>query len=173
MGVWGEPPRTKKVTVNEYTSSQTLSVDNQDVLVDASSGSVTITLPASSSNTDRRYTIKKKDSSGNKVIIDANGSETIDGETTVELKLQYQYVTILCDGTEWFIIGGEYVKMEDTLENILEKQKDANILMQRQILLLGKVERHISDERQEEINIDEIREELKEELDDVLDYEVG
>lgn len=111
-------------TLNEYTSAQTLTADNYLVIVDASSGNIIITLPASASHANRIYTIKKIDSSSNKVTIDANGTEKIDGEQTVVLNLQYSYVTIVCDGDEWFIIGGEYVKMEDILRDLLGKILD-------------------------------------------------
>ena len=96
------------------------------VTVDASSGAVTITLPAVSSNEGTVYIFKKIDSSGNSVTIDGYESETIDGEQTVVLNLQYQYVTIACDGDEWFIIGGEYVKMDELLRSILAALNDIN-----------------------------------------------
>ena len=73
------------------------------ILADASSGDVTITLPAASSSTGRTYSIKKTNSANN-VIIDANGSETIDGATTKTLSAQYSKVTIVCDGSNWFVI---------------------------------------------------------------------
>ena len=113
-------------SVREYTSTQTLSADNYLVLLDCSQTGITVTLPAASSHQNRMYTIKKTDNSVNKVTIDANSTETIDGEKTIELKTQYAYVTIVCDGTEWFIIGGEYVKMEDTLEDTLDEQEKIN-----------------------------------------------
>lgn len=105
----------------EYDSNQTLASSTRYAMIDCSNTSVTITLGAASSNKRTIHTIKKIDSSGNSVTIDANGSEKIDGELTVELKLQYSYITIICDGTEWFIIGGEYVKMEDLLKRLLNE----------------------------------------------------
>lgn len=113
-------------SVREYTSAQTLSADNYMVLLDCSQTGITVTLPAASSHQNRIYTIKKTDNSVNKVTIDANSTETIDGEKTIELKTQYAYVTIVCDGIEWFIIGGEYVKMEDVLEDTLDEQEKIN-----------------------------------------------
>lgn len=101
----------------------TLTANHIFVKVDASSGAVTITLPAASSNEGTVYIFKKVDSSGNSVTIDGYGSETIDGEQTVVLNLQYAYVTIAGDGEEWFIIGGEYVKMEELLGKILDELK--------------------------------------------------
>lgn len=73
-------------------------------LVDATSGDITVTLPAASEADGVLIRIKKKDSSANAVIIDADASETIDGETTQVLNIQYASLSIVCDGTEWFIV---------------------------------------------------------------------
>jgi hypothetical protein len=130
---WHAPPNEQSIadltvaaedisfTLEEMATATTLTINHFLVLVDASSGGITITLPASASHTNRIYTIKKIDSSGNKVTVDANASETIDGELTIDLKLQYSYITIVCDGTEWFIIGGGNVKLEDILEEKLDE----------------------------------------------------
>lgn len=111
-------------TTEEVATATTLTADHFMVAVNASSGSVTITLPAAASHTDRIYTIKKIDSSGNKVTIDGNSDEKIDGEETVDLNLQYSYVTIVCDGDEWFIIGGRNVKIEELVKDGNEIQRD-------------------------------------------------
>jgi len=110
-----------RYTLEEVATATTLTADHFLVVVDTSSTNITITLPASALHKHRVYTIKNIGTG--KVTIDANGSETIDGETTIELTLQYSYVTIVCDGDEWFIIGGEYVKMEDLLREILDELK--------------------------------------------------
>jgi hypothetical protein len=95
--------------VTETNVNFTLSAGHQTVLVDASGGSRTITLPTAASSFDtthgRIYMIKKVDSSVNKVTVDADGSETIDGLTTYPLGEQYQSVTIQSTGTAWRVIG--------------------------------------------------------------------
>ena len=111
-------------TLDEYTAARTLSLNNYLVLVNAP-GNTKITLPAATYNTSRIYTIKNIHSTGT-VTIDANSTEEIDGELTVVLNLQYAYLTIVCDGSEWFIIGGEYVKMEDILRQILSEVQKLN-----------------------------------------------
>ncbi|MBN4066007.1 hypothetical protein JYT51_01585 [Candidatus Amoebophilus asiaticus] len=65
------------------TANYTVTASDYTILGDASSGNITITLPASSGITGRIYVIKKTDSSGNTVTLDGNASETIDGSTTV------------------------------------------------------------------------------------------
>ena len=64
------------------------------VLVDASGGNRTITLPTGSGLDGRIYTIKKTDSSLNTVTIDGDGTETIDGATTKVLTTQYESAMI-------------------------------------------------------------------------------
>ena len=146
-------------TLDEYVASRTLGVDNFLVMIDCSAGDITITLPESASHNDRVYTIKKIDSSNHKVTIDANSTETIDGEETIDLNLQYQYLTIVCDGTEWFIIGGEYVKMEDILEDIRDRldtllDQDAKGL----VLQLENLKAQTDEEFEEEQMEEELRE---------------
>jgi type II secretory pathway pseudopilin PulG len=71
--------------------------------VDASAGSVTANLPPAAAHKSKRYAIKKVDSSGNAVVIDGADSETIDGATTVSIATQYVTVTVVSDGTQWWI----------------------------------------------------------------------
>lgn len=73
-------------------------------LIDATSGAVTVTLPAALGCTRRIYNIKKIDASANTVTIDANAAETIDGALTQVLTAQWQSITIQSDGTNWYII---------------------------------------------------------------------
>jgi len=110
-------------SISEQTDNYTAGIYTV-ILVDASDNDITITLPAASANPGRYYYIKKIDSSGNKVTIKGDtATETIDGEDDIDINLQYAYVAVLCDGTEWWIIGGEYVKMEDLLRRILDELK--------------------------------------------------
>lgn len=85
-------------------TSTTLDNTYYTVLVDASSGNRTITLPSASASARMIYVIKKVDVSANTVTIDANSSETIDGATTQVLSTQYASYTIQCDGTSWYIL---------------------------------------------------------------------
>ena len=75
------------------------------ILVNNSAADATVTLPAASSASERIYNIKKIHSSASyKVIIDGDGSETIDGATTYNLYLQYEAVKIQSDGSNWHIL---------------------------------------------------------------------
>ena len=67
--------------------------------IDASGGAVTINLPAISTMTATTPIIgfKKTDSSTNKVTINRNGTDTIDGETTYLLEAENDTVVLLAD----------------------------------------------------------------------------
>jgi len=86
------------------TGNYTATAADYTIICDATSGAITITLPAASGATRRIYNIKKVDASGNTVTVDANASETIDGATTNVLSAQYSSVSIQCDGSNWWII---------------------------------------------------------------------
>lgn len=86
------------------TGDTTLDNTHHVVLCDATSGAITVTLPTSSGISGRIYHIKKTDSSTNTVTIDGNASETIDGDTTKIIRIQYDSVMITTDGSNWSII---------------------------------------------------------------------
>jgi hypothetical protein len=75
------------------------------ILADATDGAFTITLPAASGLAGKIYTIKRINGGGNDVTIDANASETIDGDATKVLNSHWKYLQIQCDGSNWFIIA--------------------------------------------------------------------
>lgn len=85
------------------TSNRTLDETDYLILADATSGTVTVTLPAASGATGRLYRVKKT-TAANTVVIDGNASETIDGATTQTLTGQYDTLTIQCDGSNWHIL---------------------------------------------------------------------
>jgi len=88
-------------TVESITSDTTL--DEVDIaLVDASGGSVTVTLPAP--DTDVITRVKKTDSSSNSVTIATPGSENIDGDSNRTITSQYISRTLVSDGSNYFII---------------------------------------------------------------------
>lgn len=95
---------TLTTTITTVTAAATLDATYQTVGVNATDGAVTITLPAAAGCTGRRYDIKKVDSSANAVTIDGNGAETIDGAATKVLSTQYSSVTIISNGTNWWIV---------------------------------------------------------------------
>lgn len=93
--------------LTSVSANTTLDVTHHTLLVDASGGAKTITLPAASGIGGREYTVVKVDSSGNAVTVARAGSDTIIGATTYSLPAQYNSVTIESDGTSaWYVTGG-------------------------------------------------------------------
>lgn len=84
--------------VRTITTSQTLRVIDETVLVNASGGAVVPTL-ISAVATPNRYTVKKIDASANAVTVTAAVGQTIDGSNTFVLNNQWDTVTVLPDGT--------------------------------------------------------------------------
>lgn len=108
-------PLTGRLTTREWVSAQLLNTrtvtasgavlgDDALILVDASAGPITLSLPAVASSANRRLTVKKIDASGNAVTLDPNGAETIDGAATQTITGQYDALAIACDGTAWWIV---------------------------------------------------------------------
>ena len=92
-----------RFTVVDATTSLTAG-SSQIILVDATAGAVTVTLPAIADAPKYRYIIKKIDSSANWVTVDADGSETIDGALTMVISTQYDAPSFVPHGTEWSIV---------------------------------------------------------------------
>lgn len=104
-GFWTDEPINRKDAAK--SAAYTVTDTDPDVFtLDASSGAFTITLPTAADNDGRTLTFIKTDSSTNAITLDGEGSETIDGNTTVAtMDAQYDTITIYCDGTEWFIVA--------------------------------------------------------------------
>ena len=85
-------------------ATDTLVTTDTTNLCDCTSNAIAITIPSgSTAQVGNRYEIKKIDSSANAVTITATGA-TIDGAASITLPSQYQSVTLVCDGTNWFIV---------------------------------------------------------------------
>ena len=95
----------RKLTTIVAGDSPYTAGNQSTIIANAASGNITVSLPSASTCTNRIYTIKKIDSSSNDVIIDASGSQTIDGQLTRTLTERYEYVKIQSDGSNWHIVG--------------------------------------------------------------------
>ncbi len=91
--------------VQSITASTTLNGTSSIVLVNASAGAVTVTLPASS-NTGMYITIVKTDASANAVTVAPAGTDTIEGSTSKVISAQYGKVSLVSGGAGvWYDIG--------------------------------------------------------------------
>ena len=93
-----------QLSVETITTTTHSAANFPIILCDATSNAITVNLPQASTSANLVYNIKKIDSTGNTVTIDGNASETIDGATTSVLATQYDSATIVCDGSNWFIL---------------------------------------------------------------------
>jgi len=96
------------VSINNTDSPYTLLSETDTARVDVSTAAVTILLPAvTSSNAGRRITIKDNTGSAsiNNITINADGTDTIDGNSTEIILTDRASLTIESDGiSEWAII---------------------------------------------------------------------
>jgi hypothetical protein len=86
------------------TANYTATISDGVILVDASGGGVTITLPPASGNPGVLIKIKKIDTTSLAVTIDGNAAETIDGGLTAVIVTPYVALAVQCDGTKWWIV---------------------------------------------------------------------
>ena len=91
------------VAVVTKTTTYVITLLDNIILCDASSGAFTVTLPPAA-NGKIVYNIKKIDSSGNIVTIDGDGSETIDGDLTVALTAQYESIPVVSNLSNWSVL---------------------------------------------------------------------
>lgn len=85
-----------------YSANTTLTVDDAGlVLVNASAGARTITLPAANAMGGRpiRFQIEKTDSTANTVTIARGGTDTIEGAASVVLSGQWDNADLVSDGS--------------------------------------------------------------------------
>ena len=100
-----ERAREHPVDVVSKTADYTMLDVDLAVLADATSGDVTITLQTAAGRKRRRVIVKKTDSSSNLVVIKPNGSETIDGASTISLTQENAVREMVSDGTNWRLIS--------------------------------------------------------------------
>lgn len=98
----GQNLRIKTVTAN-YTAVGTEDI----ILVDATSGAVTVTLPSAIGISGKALQIKKIDSSANAVTINTTGGQLIDLFSTFTLLMPSDYCDVCSSGTNWYTISSK------------------------------------------------------------------
>ena len=94
--VWGDD-RT-------VTAATTVVDSDELILVDTTSGSVTVTLPPALGRKGRRFTAKKL-IAANTMTLAGAGSDTIDGAGTVGITTQYASRTVQSDDANWHVVS--------------------------------------------------------------------
>lgn len=90
--------------VQTYAVNTTLTNANSIVLVNATGGSRTMTLPSPTNNKGKIFNVKKIDSSLNTVILAAPVGVTIDGSATRTLSNPYDSIMAVSNGVNYFLI---------------------------------------------------------------------
>ena len=98
-GAITEAKRTRSVD-SSFTNADVISSDIN--LVAGGSGGISITLPAVAAG--KMVIVKKTDSAAGTVTVARGGSATIDGATSKVLYHQYESMTFVSDGTNWFLV---------------------------------------------------------------------
>ncbi len=102
----GSIPAWSDATFTTSTKSSSYTISNTDTVIfaNASSGAVTITLPLASGSGGYRFYVKRTDGSANACSVGVSGSDTIDGQSSISLSAQYMSLTLVSDGSAWYII---------------------------------------------------------------------
>ncbi len=91
---------THTPTVSTETTDHTITATLSRVLVDATSGPVTVTLPDVADGVE--HTVKKIDASANAVTIDGDGAD-VEFDSTAVITSQGDSITVFSDLTQWWI----------------------------------------------------------------------
>lgn len=99
-------PTWDDATLATSTKTSNYTITGTDVVIfaDATSGNVTITLPTATSNAGYRFYIKRIDGSANTCSVARSGGDTIDGQASISLLAQYTSITVISNGSAWYII---------------------------------------------------------------------
>jgi hypothetical protein len=101
---WSDVDVNPTLATSTKTSNYTITGTDVVIFANAAGGNVTVTLPAASSFTGYRFYVKRIDGSANTCSISRSGSDTVDGQISVSLDLQYTSLTIISNGSAWYII---------------------------------------------------------------------
>ncbi len=103
--------------VTTKTGNYTATAADETILVDCTSGAVTITMP-SASTAGKRITVVKTDASANKVTVQRAASDTLAGATSFKIGLQYDSADMVSNGgTLWHILKYPVISAHYRLES--------------------------------------------------------
>jgi len=91
---------TTTLPLTNQTSTYT--IDNEDCVVNCTSGTFTVTLPTAV-GVEGQYFVVKNSGAG-VITIEGDGAETIDGVGFKTLAVQYESMTVVSDGANWIIV---------------------------------------------------------------------
>ena len=102
-GPAGPPGPGSPVNISTKTANYTVLTTDNALLANCASNPITFTLPPAASAVGYVFYFKKIDSTANAMIIQAFGAELIDGLGSQTRNIQWESITLLTDGTSWYI----------------------------------------------------------------------
>jgi hypothetical protein len=92
-------------TFKTYTAGvHSLDLAFEGHLLNASTGTITINLPAVAEQKGKRYYFVKL-GSAHTAVVNAYAGQTINGSDHLDINTNYASKTIICDGSAWYIIA--------------------------------------------------------------------
>jgi len=86
------------------TSAYTLTANDSVIFADATSAPFSVTLPSAVGLAGKNYIVKRTNAGANSVTIATTSSQTIDGQISYVLSVQYAAISVMSNGSEWLII---------------------------------------------------------------------
>ena len=99
---WVTVSRAREVVT--VTEDYTMDSDDYVVLANATPNAITITLSDATESKDNEVHIKRLNGADKIVTIATQNNQTIDGAPSITINKQYITMSLICDGTQWFII---------------------------------------------------------------------
>ena len=91
------------------TSDYVITTGDGIIVLNPGSANLTATLPTAVGNEGKQFTIKVLDmDSGYSVLVDGDGIETIDGSPNYAFNSDYDFITVVSNGSNWLIIGSNW-----------------------------------------------------------------
>lgn len=104
ISVAGGPSITSSTIVRRtVTTNDTVELTDNGGLIDCTTGTFTLTLPAAAT-AGNGFNVRVLNSGSGTITVDGDGSETINGAANKTLA-QYQCVHVFCNGTGWVILS--------------------------------------------------------------------
>jgi len=98
------PASGSSLSVTTITANTTLVNTDNAIICNAVAGGFTVTLETAVGNSGVVHHLKKSDTTTNIVTVDANGSQTIDGDLTLDITDPLVSITIVSDGSNWHVL---------------------------------------------------------------------
>ena len=101
-------------TILANATTYTAGANSEDIILCQPSSSLTLTLPAASSNASKIFRILKTNAD-NTVTIDTTGSDEVNGKSSISLTELNDSVSVVSDGSAWRNINSEQITVFDTI----------------------------------------------------------